>query len=211
MSKQEVRLHRVMCVFGGFIGAYALLIRFQFGSAQTLNMIMTVLTGLSGGGPEMVLRIVWLLLYIGAIVCYVILSRRTTWNMRYYTLAVNAIGILILYGLPADIDPLLGLYPVAFMMASQWCVFHGVGPYNSSTIFSTNNLKQTVLATVSYCLDHDPAQKEKACFFAHSLLWFHIGVTYGWLVCTVWDAAAILAGLPCLLLAAIWILRQKEA
>ncbi len=51
----DVPVHYTMAIFGGFIGAYAILARMQvFGSAQTANMIELV-CGILGRDPEEVL------------------------------------------------------------------------------------------------------------------------------------------------------------
>ena len=43
-KKTDLNLHRIMCFVGGFMGAYAILIRSDnLGSAQTSNMIYIVL------------------------------------------------------------------------------------------------------------------------------------------------------------------------
>ena len=48
----DVPVHYTMAIFGGFIGAYAILARMQvFGSAQTANMIELV-CGILGRDPE---------------------------------------------------------------------------------------------------------------------------------------------------------------
>ena len=66
------------------------------------------------------------------------------------------------------------------MTAFQWCVFTGAKGYASSTIFSTNNVKQTFVSATEYFLSDDPEEKrkkaEKAKFFGGTLIAFHIGV-----------------------------------
>jgi uncharacterized membrane protein YoaK (UPF0700 family) len=92
--------------------------------------------------------------------------------------------------------------PVFFMMATQWTIFHGNGKYNSSTIFSTNNLKQLTLSLGEYILmGHDSAQLDKAKFFANSILWFHIGVAGAFFACRAYDVMACLCALPITIIA----------
>ena len=66
-------------------------------------------------------------------------------------------------------------------------MFKGANGYVSSTIFSTNNLKQTVLSAAEYLLykDEEEIRKEKgrkAAFFGGTLLSFHLGVGFGYLI-----------------------------
>ena len=50
----------------------------------------------------------------------------------------------------------------------------------SSTIFSTNNYKQTLLAWTRYHMTHDLAQKKRALLFTNTLILFHLGVLVGY-------------------------------
>jgi uncharacterized membrane protein YoaK (UPF0700 family) len=86
--------------------------------------------------------------------------------------------------------------PLFFMMATQWTIFHGNGKYNSSTIFSTNNLKQLTLSLGEYMIGHDKAQLDKAKFFANSILWFHIGVATSFFAFRKFDVSASTCALP---------------
>ncbi|MFQ8961826.1 DUF1275 family protein [Sellimonas intestinalis] len=75
----DVPVHYTMAIFGGFIGAYAILARMQvFGSAQTANMIELV-CGILGRDPEEVLiRIGALVIFIGAIALSAVLAKKCT-------------------------------------------------------------------------------------------------------------------------------------
>src|SRR5699024_11733141 len=59
-------------------------------------------------------------------------------------------------------------------LAFQWCIFKGAMGYTSSTIFSTNNIKQTVVSLTEYFLIQDTTIKQeklkKGCFFGGTLL-----------------------------------------
>jgi len=58
-------------------------------------------------------------------------------------------------------NPVLGLYPIFFAMAFQWCSFKGIGGYNSATVFSTNNLRQFVSAVTLFA-DEKKQEHERA-------------------------------------------------
>lgn len=197
-KKTDLNLHRIMCFVGGFMGAYAILIRSDnLGSAQTSNMIYIVLQLLGKDLPSVLIRLGGLFLYFAAIELTVLLEKRTNISLKKYALLTEGICLFILGFLPLSIDPVLGLYPIFFMMSTQWCVFHGTAGYNSSTIFSTNNFKQFSLALGNYVSEKDEASHEKMLLFGNSLLFFHIGVAVSFFICRLFQVkASFLAIIP---------------
>ena len=99
--------------------------------------------------------------------------------------------------MPGQMDPVLALYPVFFAMSFQWCVFKGAEGYACSTIFSTNNLKQTVLSFTEYFLAGEDEQEERAKnlkkgrFFGETILFFHASVAAAYLSLRVMGLAAV--------------------
>lgn len=193
LSKAEITIHSSMCFIGGFIGAYTILNRGgNLGSAQTLNMIDIVLTLCGRNFEELLIRIGGLLVYILGIFLCSILSNKTKINMQRYAVIIDMIGFVGLCFVPEDIDSIFALYPVFFMASTQWSVFHGMNGYNSSTIFSTNNLRQMILSISDYMCLKDKTLLKKAGFFANSVLWFHIGVAISYFACSSFKIYAIL-------------------
>ena len=178
----EVPLHYTMAVFGGFIGAYALLSRMQiFGSAQTANLIELICDILGKNPGEILIRIGALAVYVSAMALSVVLAKNINWNLKYISIGLDAAAVILLGFLPENMDPVEALYPVFFITAFQWCVFKGAKGYVSSTIFSTNNLKQTVLSFTEYLLlkENDEVRKkkaEKAAFFWRNTFLFSCSV-----------------------------------
>ena len=177
----EVSIHYMMAVCGGIFGAYALFGRMAvFGSAQTANLIelMGDIVGRNFG--EAVLRAGALLIYGGSMVTATILAKKTKLPLKYTALILEAAVAVVLACIPESVNPIIALYPAFFMTAFQWCVFTGAKGYASSTIFSTNNVKQTFVSATEYFLSDDPEEKrkkaEKAKFFGGTLIAFHIGV-----------------------------------
>ena len=82
--------------------------------------------------------------------------------------------------IPTSVNPLIALFPVFILNAYQWQAFTTPECYNSSTIFSTNNYKQTLLAWTRYHMIHDLAQKKRALLFTNTLILFHLGVLVGY-------------------------------
>ena len=199
-NKSEVWLHFIMAVCGGFFGGYAIFGRMAvFGSAQTANLIELVGDILGRNLTDAVLRVGALALYIGAMVIFTVMRKRTSWNLKYLVLLVNTAAVAALSIMPEKMNPVLALYPVFFAMSFQWCVFKGAEGYACSTIFSTNNLKQTVLSFTEYFLTDRALAEErkkslkKARFFGETILCFHASV------------AAAFMGLHFMGLSAVWL------
>lgn len=189
-SKFDIPVHYVMACSGGFIGAYAILSRMEvFGSAQTANLIELVCDILGRDRKEVVIRIVAMLIYMSAMGLTVIIGKKTKWNLKYLAIIVDVAAVTVVGFFPKEMNPIMALYPVFFATAFQWCSFKGAKGYVSSTIFSTNNLKQTVLAATDYFTSSPDDQErwkkaEKALFFGGTLLSFHTGVAVSYVLWT---------------------------
>ena len=172
-------IHHNMAAIGGYVAAYTLLCRNFMGNAQTNNLITIFFDLESLNLREAAARIGGLLLYILATASYVLVSKKTRWNPMYYSLSVDCLAIVLLGLIPENVYYVFGLYPAFFAMALQWNAFPGAYGYVSSTIFSTNNVKQATLSLTEYLVDHkaDPKKKHRGLFFVTSLLFFHVGVT----------------------------------
>ena len=183
-DKIDFYLHSIMCLVGGFLGAYALFNRGgNLGSAQTANLISIVFCLLGNNLEEFTIRLVGLFLYFLGIELYVHLSHKESFNIKRYGIVVNMVGIIVLSFIPSTSDPVIGLLPLFFMMSTQWSIFHGTCGYNSSTIFSTNNFRQLSLAIGEYLHQKDDKHIAKAKFFANSLFWYHLGVAISFICC----------------------------
>lgn len=177
----QVSIHYSMAFIGGFFGAYALLNHCDiFGSSQTANLI-TLVTGLLGhNSHEILIRIGAALLYGLAIALSVVIPRTLGWDLKIMSIFVNGMAALMLFYIPAGTDHILALYPIFFATAFQWCAFKGVYGYSCSTIFSTNNFKQTVLGFTEYLYDKNAEALRKGKFFGGTLVFFHLGVVYSY-------------------------------
>ena len=150
-NKSEIRQHFLMAVCGGFFGGYAIFGRMAvFGSAQTANLIELVGDVLGHNLTDALLRIGALAIYIGAMVLFAALRRKTALNLKYLVILFEAAAVAVLGFFPENMNPILAVYPIFFAMSFQWCVFKGADGYACSTIFSTNNVKQTVLSFSDY-------------------------------------------------------------
>lgn len=211
-ERRELWLHSVMCIIGGYFGAYAVISRAgTLASAQTLNMIEVVCALLGRDFVQFGLRLICLGLYALAIFIVLLMMKRTSLSVQRYSILVDVAGMALLCIIPENVDVVVGIMPIFFMMATQWTVFHGSSKYNSSTIFSTNNLKQFVLSLGTYFLEKDEAQLDRAKFFGNSILWYHIGVAVSFFACEAWGIRASLGALPLAVIAVVMtVVPEKE-
>lgn len=197
----DILLHCNMCFVGGFLGAYAILLRGgNFGSAQTANLIHLILHWKSGSAFEIVARLLALAVFVVAIVAAFLLPKYIKSDARRICLLVEAAGLMIAGLLPAKMNDMIALLPIFFITAFQWGNFSGARGYNSATIFSTNNLKQMVLGWTEYIRTKNSKEKEKALFYTATLAFFHLGVLGGLLAVRWWSiysAFACLIPLGC--------------
>lgn len=178
MNSEEL-IHHLAASIGGFFGAYAILNRHEnFGSSATSNLIIIISDLLGHSLREAFIRIIALLIYISAIVITVILSKKTSLNVKKTSLFLSLCASLILFFLPEKMNYIVSLYPIFFITAFQWSAFIGAGNYASSTIFSTNNIRVTITGYTNYLISKDAEQLEKARFYGKTLIFFHIGVIY---------------------------------
>lgn len=202
-DRLSVLLHHNMAVVGGFMGCYAVLLRADFlGNAQTSNILYIVLAIFGGNIKEFAIRLIAALIYLSGGVLFTILNHKTNnldcnnifsnyLNVKYISLFVDILAIALLAFMPENINPIIGLYPIFFAMSFQWNCFPGHYGYVSSTIFSTNNIRQVSLSLGEFICDKDTKHLHKTKFFLGSLLGFHIGVAYAYVCVTNYGIKSI--------------------
>ena len=182
----ERRLHLTVTFIGGFMGCYAIFNRSDiFGSAQTGNLISFVMDLVGRTDAEIFFRFSALLIYIFAMVSTVFLSHkmeRTT--LKFISVLIDGLAFVLLAFLPQDMDPFVALYPIFFATAFQWCSFKGADGFNSSSIFSTNNLRQCTTGFAEYLYSRDSEALRRGIFYGKVLLSFHFGVAVCFLFCS---------------------------
>ena len=216
MHNLSQRIHFNMAFIGGYLGVHAILsFSNLLGNAQTSNLISMVTSLLSGDWQQLLQRIGGMLLYMAAIALTVYLPPRLHWDLRLISVALDAAAAVAVGCFPEDIAPVLGLYPLFFAMAFQWNSFSGADGFVSSSIFSTNNLRQFTMAVTEVWGNHDSSHLPKAAFFGKTLLSFHAGVAASFLLWHIFGFhSAWFALLPCgsaFFLVSADIRRQKSA
>ena len=196
--KYERTLHHLIAVTGGVMAGCALFNRFDvMGCAQTANLIYLVRVLIGQNWVSTLIHLGAFGIYFGTNVLFVVLRDRTRLPLQLISMLLTSLALLLSGFIPADVYPALALYPVFLASAFQWDAFPGADGYVSSTIFSTNNTKQSAMALTEFALHHDRQKLDKAMFFFGSLLFFHVGVACA---CLLSDRFGIHASWPGLLL-----------
>ncbi len=172
-----------MCFAGGFIAAYAILNHADFlASAQTANLINIALCITGSNWKELCLRLIAVVIYMAGLSVPVILSKYTHINIKMFCIFVEISMTVLLYFFTKRINTIIALYPVFFMTSMQWGSFPGVDGFASSSIFSTNNLRQFTISYVEYRCDKDKEHLKKTKFFGGVILSYHAGVIFSYYI-----------------------------
>lgn len=189
--------HLAFACVGGFFGAYAIMCRGGvMGSAQTVNLLELVIDALYGRGFNVLEHLGAFLLYAAATMLTVLLPFWWSVNVRRLSPIITAAAAMAECFIPAETEIVIALYPIFFAMAFQWSSFRGARNFYSSTIFSTNNTKQTSLALANYLCDKDRAHLRKLWFYFFTLLSFHVGAAAAFFAVKWWYIRGALAVLP---------------
>jgi len=182
-EKLEYCIQYSMCITGGFIAAYAVLNHSDFlASAQTANLINVTLCITGRNFTELFLRLIAVFIYMAGLLIPVLLSKYTHINTRIFCILSEVAMVMLLFFFTKSMNTIVALYPVFFMAAMQWNSFPGAGGFASSSIFSTNNLRQFTISLAEYILDKDKGQVKKIKFFGGVLLAYHIGVAVSYFI-----------------------------
>ena len=189
-------IHYNMAVCGGFLGAYAILNRCDvFGNAQTSNLIYLAMSIIGRDAKQVIIRIGAMLLYMLATMLTVLIPKYTKWNLRAVSVLIDMLAVCILSFLPQEMDNIIALYPIFFAMAFQWNTFANLCEYVSSTIFSTNNVRQMSISFTKYICDRKEEDAKRGRFFAGVLLFYHIGVAISYFAWKAFGLKGVCVGL----------------
>ena len=185
----ERRLHLTMTFIGGFMGGYAILNRHDvFGSAQTGNMIALALDIAGHPDEQWFFRIAAMLIYIAAMVLTVVISHKISKiNLKRLSILIDGTALLIIGFYPAEMNPFVALFPIFFASAFQWCSFKGADGFASSSIFSTNNLRQCTTGFTEYLCSKDTEALRRGIYFGKVLICFYGGAAISFLSCKFLD------------------------
>lgn len=191
-AQREEFLHHNMTLIGGISGIYAITIRGgNFGAAQTANLIGLILDVSSLDIFDFCLRILVLAVYSVSLVAAHLITLYYPNHKRIICLIIESLCGLLAGSFPAEANPLLALCPIFVLSAFQWQIFTEQKHYNSSTLFSTNNLKQALMSWVNYRMYKESGQRQKSYFFLRTLVTFHLGILIGLAATNLWDEKGI--------------------
>ncbi|HBA97746.1 MAG TPA: hypothetical protein DCZ23_06530 [Lachnospiraceae bacterium] len=182
-AKYDYYIQYLMCATGGFTAAYAVLNHADFlASAQTANLIHITLCITGRNFPELCLRLIAMLIYMAGLAIPVLISKYTHINVKMFCIFIEITMVVLLFFFTDKMNTIIALYPVFFMTSVQWNSFPGVGSFVSSSVFSTNNLRQFTTSYIEYICSKDREQLKKTKFFGCVLLSYHIGVVFSYFI-----------------------------
>ena len=193
----ERHLHLTMTLIGGFMGGYAILNRHDvFGSAQTGNMISLAMDAVGHPDEQWFFRVLALVIYIVSMAATVVISHKISKiNQKRLSILIDGAVLLILGFYPKEMNPFVALFPIFFATAFQWCSFKGADGFASSSIFSTNNLRQCVTGFTEYLCSKDEQSLHRGIYFGKVLLSFYGGVAVSFLATQILDLKASWIGI----------------
>lgn len=204
--------HLSFAAVGGFFGGYAILARCGvLASAQAMNLLEMVMDALHGKGGSALLHLLCLVIYFAGTMSTVLLPHLFHVDMRRLCPAVDALAAVAVGFFPENMPVIAALYPIFFAMSVQWSTFAGARGFNSSTIFSTNNTKQTALALAHFLCEGERAYLGKAGFYAATLLCFHLGATASFFAVKAFGYFGSWCALPLIAGAYIAVVREEAA
>ena len=209
--KYRFLIHYTLSFIGGYLGLYAIVSRADvFGNAQTANLLGVVRDLIGRDFLDMLLRIGALLIYVTAVILTVWIPEHFSTDLRFISIGIDIFAILLLGFFPSGMSPVVALYPVFFAMPFQWCTFKAPGGYNSSTIFSTNNLRQFTTALTQFLMKKDSSQRDKAKFYGMTLLSFHTGAAMSLILYMTYGLSGVWL---CLIPAfyAVWLIAEDRS
>lgn len=183
IQKKLAHNHYVVAFIGGFLGLFPIIYGAKiFGSSQTVNLMETVVGALKMDWQNVGLHLAGCVLYCLAVFLVTFLPCHTKINVKICSMVVDVGAAFLMWKMPENLPLTVYLFPTFFSMAFQWCAFSGAYGFVSSTIFSTNNLRQAVSALTEVLFNKKKEFALKAKFFGLVLLYFHIGVAVSFLL-----------------------------
>lgn len=172
-----MELHHAVSVIGGFLGGYTIFNHLEiFGNAQTGNLIKLVLSVCSLRLDSVAYMLSYFLMYILGNAFYAVAREKLRISMKIVSFITTALGVVLVGILNFTDNSFIAVIPVFFIAPVQWNAFKTAGGNSSSTIFSSNNVRQAVILLTQYIMKKDNKLLRGARFYWATLLFFHIGV-----------------------------------
>ena len=177
--QRQMLTHYAAATIGGFWGGYTIFNFMDiFANAQTGNLIKLVLSLCEGDLTFIWFMALSFLVYCGGNVFYVLIRRRVKISMKIVSMICSAAAVVAVDLIALAHGGVIACFPIMFVAPVQWNAFKIAGGNSSSTIFSSNNVRQAAILTTNYVLSRDKSTGGKAKFYWLTLLSFHLGVAF---------------------------------
>ena len=210
--KRQIQLHHAVSVIGGFWGGYTIFNHLDiFANAQTGNLIKLVLGICSLQLDAVLYMLSYFLIYVTGNAFYAVARKKLGVSMKIVSFIVSALAIVSVGVLNFTNNSFLAVMPIFFAAPVQWNAFKTAGRNSSSTIFSSNNVRQAVILLTNYIMNRDKKDLRNARFYWATLLFFHIGVAASCLLSLAAGVHSIWFCLIPLGVAVVFYYRYEEA
>ena len=184
--QRQKLVHYSASLIGGFLAGYTVFNHMEImGNAQTGNLIKMVLDLCRGDLTFIWFMVLSFLIYCGGNVFYVLVRRKVKISMKIVSLICTSAAVIVVGAIPYVRNDYIACYPIIFIAPIQWNAFKNAAGNSSSTIFSSNNVRQASMLTTNYILSRDKAVGAKARFYWLTLLSFISGAAMAGLI-SVW-------------------------
>lgn len=171
----ELWVFLITAFIGGSFGAYAILRCGMFGSAQTVNLITSIIALLGRNPQEFVTRVVIAMFYALGVVIGVLIPRYTKLDVKKVSLWITAISTIVLGLIPQSYVGEYVLIPIFLSMSLQWNAFPGACGYLATSIFLTNNFRQTVIGATNYICTREREHLKNFLFHFGVVICYFLG------------------------------------
>lgn len=172
-----MQLHHAVSVIGGFLGGYTIFNHCDiFANAQTGNLIKLIIGLFHFEFESVMYMLAYFALYFIGNAFYAVARKKLKTSMKIVSFIISAAGIILTGLLCFTGKSYLIVMPIFFIAPVQWNAFKTAGGNSSSTIFSSNNVRQAVVLLTKYIMDKDKKDLRNSRFYWATLLCFHIGV-----------------------------------
>lgn len=197
----QTYLHHTMAFVGGMFGAFTFLEFERLVSGQTNNLIELVIFLLGSNFYQMLLSVITIVVYAGAIVLATWIPKHLRLNLQLISIAIDCLAAFVVAFASDAIAPQILLLPIVFAMAFQLASFPNIQGFACSTIFSSNNVRQFISSLTEVYLNKNNSFRPKARVFGCTLLFFHLGVALLTILWTVLSRKSVLFVISVLLIA----------
>ena len=204
-------VHYAASMIGGFWGGYTIFNYMDiFANAQTGNLIKLVLLMCEGDFTFVGFMILSFVIYCAGNAFYVLVRRKAKISMKIVSLICSSVAVILIGAIPFIRNGYIACYPIVFVAPIQWNAFKNAAGNSSSTIFSSNNVRQAAILTTNFVLTKDKKTGGKAAFYWLTLLSFHIGVALSGVTSLIFGTLSIwFCFVPILLTSGAWVYKLK--